>query len=278
MRLLRAFLAAALVVGAASQAAAEAGDPRPVRSETPAYRLVRVIVETHQALLFDKHRGTHVLVDVGDAIGDFDVVEIDADQVVLVRPGEGREYVLVAGESEVTSRVVDPYPTLPPPPPGKITFSAAMLLDPYPDPAEEVLRTVQAPEEQRAPEVEEPSPDEVPREVEAPPPPPPPRDQSFTVGRAELDAALDDFDAIAASVEMALVDGGVELITVKERSFFHKMGLRDGDLVRSVDGTVLRGLDDAAEVYARLAKATSFAVEVTRGGAELTLRYKISAK
>lgn len=264
MRLLRAVLAATLAIGSlgGGVARAEVVGDGAVKPETPPYRLVRIIADTHQALLFDKARGTHVLVDVGDAVGSYDVIEIDDDQIVLARPGEGREYVLVAGETSApTSRVADPYPSLPPPP-GEITFSAAMLLDPYPDGPSDLVAD---PEPVVEPAVEPP----------APPPPPP---TSFTVTREQLDAELGDFDAIGASVEMWIVEGGVELTVVAAGSFFHRMGLRDGDLVRAVDGTAIRGLDEAATVYARLATASAFAVELTRNGAPLTLRYTISAK
>lgn len=280
MRLFRAVLAASLVFGAAGAARAEADDHPAPKAETPPYRLVRIITDTHQALLFDKPRGTHVLVDAGDAVGGYDVVEIDDDQVVLSKAGSNREFVLIAGdEAAPTSRVVDPYPVLPPPPPGKITFSAIMLLDPYPD---DVLdpygsngfREVQAPDPEPAPA---PPPQEVaPPEEEAPPPPP--REQSVSVSRAVLDAELGDFDAIAADVTMVLSDDGVVLERVAQGSFFHRMGLRDGDLVTSVDGTVIHGLDDASAVYVRLAKSKKFVVEVTRAGAPLTLRYAITAK
>ena len=54
------------------------------------------------------------------------------------------------------------------------------------------------------------------------------------------------------------------------------MGLRDGDLVKKVDGTAIKGLDDAAAVYARLGKAKKFSVELERDGAPLTLRYQIT--
>jgi hypothetical protein len=43
-----------------------------------------------------------------------------------------------------------------------------------------------------------------------------------------------------------------------------------------VHGTVIRSLDDAAAVYARLARAKKFTVEIERGGAALTLSYKIT--
>jgi len=59
-------------------------------------RVVRVMPESHQALLFDKNRGTHVLADVGSLIGGYTVTEIDEDEVTL--SSQGREVVLAAPE------------------------------------------------------------------------------------------------------------------------------------------------------------------------------------
>jgi len=55
-----------------SLAFADAPSPSPVASASPAaarasvgLRVVRVLPETHQALLFDRDRGTHVLASIG---------------------------------------------------------------------------------------------------------------------------------------------------------------------------------------------------------------------
>jgi hypothetical protein len=289
MRLLARFaLGIALAGGVTSTAHAESSGAEPKREakpaatkkklKAPAYRLIRILPETNQALLLDKKRGKHVVVDVGESVGGFEVTEIDEDSVVLARPGESREYVLVAGEAPA-ARLADPYP-IPDPAP---TAPASPLLDPYADVLDpygsEGTHEVQAPEGQRA--SEEPPPPPPVRETVQPepspePPPPPPPPTSFTVKRGDLDDALSDFGAIEKAVDMALVDGAVELRRVEASSFFHRMGLRAGDRVLKVHGKVIRSLDDAAAVYARLAKAKKFTVEIERGGVALTLSYKIT--
>lgn len=280
MRLL-GLLVALGALAASAPALAETADPparsKKAKAKAPPYRLVRILPETHQALLLDKKRGKHVVVDVGEEVGGYEVTEIDEEHVVLARGGEGREYVLVAGESSPTSRVVDPYPM-----PDPVSPLSA-LLDPYPpgvlDPyGSEGTREVQAPSGQRAseeplPPREEPKVAEPSKPVEKPAEPPP---TSFTVHRKRLDAALSDFSKIEREVAMSIAAGGVRLDKVSKESFFHEMGLRDGDLVEKVDGTSIKGLDDAAVVYARLGKAKKFTVEIERDGAPLTLRYQIT--
>ena len=276
-------------MGALASAAAPAGaetapvDPpasaKKSKAKLPPYRLIRILPETHQALLLDKKRGKHVLVDVGEAVGGYEVTEIDEEHVVLARAqgDELREFVLVAGGAAPTTRLADPYPI-----PDRAP-AASPLLDPYPagvlDPyGSEGVREVQAPSGQRASD-EPPPPRPEPKVAEpsAPPErPAPPPQTSFTVHRKHLDAGLSDFSKIEREVSMSLASGGVRLDKVEKGSFFHDMGLRDGDLVEKVDGTAIRGLDDAAVVYARLGKAKKFTVEIERSGAPLTLRYTIT--
>jgi type II secretory pathway component PulC len=277
-------LCLALLVATPSLAAAETAKPAAKQKKLPPYRLVRILPETNQALLLDKNRGKHVLVDVGDSIGAYQVLEIESDQVVLGKENDSREYVLVAGEATPTTRVADPYP-MPDPVP---TTTTVTLLDPYPagvlDPyGSEGVREVQAPADQRAekkveapPPVKEEPKKEEPKKVEEVAPPAPVIQTEFTVVRKELNKALSDFGKIGKDLQMTVVDDGVSIDHVATDSFFFKMGLRDGDLVKKVDGKVIRGMDDAATIYARMGKMKKFTVEIVRAGAPLTLRYQIS--
>jgi membrane-associated protease RseP (regulator of RpoE activity) len=86
MRVLRIVLFSALTSGIAF-----AGSKVPLR-------VVRVMPETHQALLYDKTAGTHVLVELGKTIDGFTVEDIDEDEVTLVGDG-GAQVVLAAPDT-----------------------------------------------------------------------------------------------------------------------------------------------------------------------------------
>src|SRR5689334_4448113 len=81
---------------------ARAEDPataRPARPTGAAYskiplRVVRVMPESHQALLYDRSRSTHVLVEVGGKVDGYTVDEIDDDEVTLQLGG--KQFVLAA--------------------------------------------------------------------------------------------------------------------------------------------------------------------------------------
>src|SRR5215510_10466815 len=67
--------------------------PAPAKAKVP-LRVVRMLPETHQALLFDKEHDTHVLADVGGTVNGFKVEDIDDDEVTL--EGAAGEIVLTA--------------------------------------------------------------------------------------------------------------------------------------------------------------------------------------
>src|SRR3954470_12249722 len=107
MRFVAGLLALSLfapVVRADDTRPAEPSQPPP--SQPPAaaasnkvpLRVVRVMPESHQALLFDKDRGTHVLAELGGTVGDYTVEDIDDDEVIL--SSNGKEIVLAVPEPE----------------------------------------------------------------------------------------------------------------------------------------------------------------------------------
>jgi len=96
-------LASVLVLGSAAFAEEATPPPAPAPATTAApaptkkvgLRVVRVLDDTHQALMFDKAKGTHVLVDIGKQIDGFTVTDIDEDTVTLT--AEGGQQIVLAG-------------------------------------------------------------------------------------------------------------------------------------------------------------------------------------
>ncbi|MBA3456444.1 MAG: PDZ domain-containing protein [Deltaproteobacteria bacterium] len=100
MRLVAGLLALTLTGTFAFAEDAKAPEPQPTQPEPTrakvGLRVVKVMTESHQALLFDKNRGKHVVADVGSVIGGYTVMEIEEDEVTL--SSGGREVVLAAPE------------------------------------------------------------------------------------------------------------------------------------------------------------------------------------
>src|SRR5688572_19436072 len=81
---------------AAGSARAEAEAPNvPAPQVKPAkkklgrvpFRVVKLLPETSQALVYDQDRRAHVLVTEGDTLSGFSVVEVDDDHMVIAREG-----------------------------------------------------------------------------------------------------------------------------------------------------------------------------------------------
>jgi membrane-associated protease RseP (regulator of RpoE activity) len=258
-------------------------------------RVVRTLPDSHQALLFDKSRNTHVLADVGATIDGYLVEDIDDDEVTL--SANGTQVVLAA-----------PAPSLPAgPAKADLSKLAPMPLDPYGEP-ELRVRDVAAPADppdvtgapsapttasRPAPAPAAPAPAAPAPAAPAPadaaaafaaaltdsappqPTPAPAAGSPVVLGRHEVDVALSDFGALAGAVHGSFTPAGAKLESLAPGSLFAKAGLFAGDTVTAVDGKPLRTLDDAADLYVRATTARTVNVSVLRAGKPLTLRLSI---
>jgi type II secretory pathway component PulC len=164
MRLVVGLLALTLSgsIALANEAKTPEPQPEPVSvapaatRAKPGLRVVRILPESNQALVFDKNRGTHVLAEVGSSISGYTVESIDEDEVTL--SANGRELVLSAPEGTTAIKrslreekaapakkaPADPYAVAAPSDPYAIDASDSgdAPVDPY---AEPKVREVTAP-------------------------------------------------------------------------------------------------------------------------------------
>jgi hypothetical protein len=98
--------------------------------------------------------------------------------------------------------------------------------------------------------------------------------QRVVLRRAELDDALADFTVLASEAQIRVEGKRVRIAELSRGSFFHRLGLRKGDLVVSVAGDPVYDVDRAAAVYAKLKRADQFTIKLYRG----TQRMKIAVE
>lgn len=194
--------------------------------------------------------------------------------------------------------VIDPYGTLGPinsvtaPPGMRATASAstATVQSPAPSVVQPVVRAPAQPAMQPAPQpvqpvqpaqpvppVTRPAPGSAPQPDGAAPARAEPAKvvrESYTVSRREFDNAVMDFHALSKEIQIELAEQGVRIRDLARGSLFHRLGLRAGDVVLSVDEQPIRGVDDAAAVYARLMDAKKFVVQGKRGADTIILSYR----
>lgn len=100
-------------------------------------------------------------------------------------------------------------------------------------------------------------------------------DGSCTIPRREFDAAVADPDRLLRQVQFTEVSGGIRLYGVRAGSQVSALGFRNGDIIKSVNGT---GMDDQLGLlglYAGLGNTSTYNVRVARGGATQTRTIRI---
>jgi type II secretory pathway component PulC len=117
--------------------------PEAARPKVP-LRVVRLLPDSNQALLFDRARGTHVLADIGATIEGYLVEDIDDDEVTL--SANGAQIVLAAPDQSWRHRRGTDEASPPVTRTAKVVAKADPApLDPYVEGGDGVIRSVDAP-------------------------------------------------------------------------------------------------------------------------------------
>jgi hypothetical protein len=250
MSYVRKLLASVLLVGVsvAAASAANAGSaagadqqPMPEAAYAP-LDAVAIMLETGQALLFDETQNKYRTVMVGDLVAGWKVVAIEEARVLVLHDDQRDALALVAPPRTISS-VRLPQTVV------RVSKNGPVVVDCDPAPAVAAAAPPPAAPVVRAKPVA------------------PPEDPSapHRLTRGDLNRELSDFDRLGQAVDVVQAqNGGFRLVRVDKASWPYRMGLREGDVIRSVAGERLANIEDAARVYARLRQARTFTVEVDR--------------
>jgi general secretion pathway protein C len=104
---------------------------------------------------------------------------------------------------------------------------------------------------------------------------PPNRAQRVSLRRNMIDQAIQDVGKLATEIRIQPNEDGLSLSNIKPNSIFRRMGLRNGDVLKSVDGQQIRTVDDALRLYESLKSSDSVTVELQRRGTDRTINYNI---
>ena len=328
MRFVSALLFLALTGSVTLADEAKPADPKPeVSKRKVPLRVVKMLPETHQVLLLDRNRGTHVTAEVGQDIEGFIVDEISDDEVTLIAPN-GAEVILTAPDMTWRRRAaerkaaaakaakpslatapteaapVDPYADPEPtgittqptgevrvasangqaaPTPAPIVDGQWTPADPYADAnagitafAEAVgAEPAAAPAKPAATSGADDAAGALAAAATGSSAPAAPSASSFTLARAEVDAALGDFGATAVTFDAKFVADGLRIDSIAAGTILAKAGLKKGDTITAVDGKALRSFDDAADLYGRMQHARAATIVVQRTGKPVTLKIAI---
>ncbi|MBW2057665.1 MAG: hypothetical protein JRH07_03495 [Deltaproteobacteria bacterium] len=68
---------------------------------------------------------------------------------------------------------------------------------------------------------------------------------------------------------------GFKLLSIKRGSLFDRLGLRNGDVIREINGVFLDSPQKAIEIYGELESGRTISVGISRGGREQILNYDL---
>lgn len=68
---------------------------------------------------------------------------------------------------------------------------------------------------------------------------------------------------------------GLQVTNIAQNEYAKKVGLREGDIVMSVNGVKIRSVDEAYELANRLQKASTLRVDILRGGRSVPLTFNL---
>jgi len=69
---------------------------------------------------------------------------------------------------------------------------------------------------------------------------------------------------------------GFKITFVRRKSHFAKLGLRRGDIIRSINGEEINGYGTAFETYKNIGKAESLTLSIERGKEKMELEYEVN--
>jgi len=106
------------------------------------------------------------------------------------------------------------------------------------------------------------------------------RAQKITLRRAQIQSAMENVSDLMSQVKIRphFENGqpdGLTLSSLKPRSIFRKMGLRNGDIITGIDGSPIQTVDDALKFYENLTSSSNVALQLKRRGREKAIEYKI---
>jgi general secretion pathway protein C len=103
----------------------------------------------------------------------------------------------------------------------------------------------------------------------------------YTVDQAVLDEILENPEKLYTQVRVTPYkdDGGdisgYRMTGIRRKSVFYKLGIKNGDIVHSVNGQGLTSLSAAMDAYNSLGNSKSFNFDITRRKTKQTFEYEV---
>lgn len=108
----------------------------------------------------------------------------------------------------------------------------------------------------------------------------PPSPSTFVVDRESVDAATQDMNKLLTQARLVPnftggVADGFRIFSIVPDSLFEKAGLRNGDIIHSINGVELKDPEKAFQIYQLLKDSDRFVLDLVRAGQNLSLNYEV---
>ncbi|MEZ4322760.1 MAG: type II secretion system protein GspC [Myxococcota bacterium] len=106
-------------------------------------------------------------------------------------------------------------------------------------------------------------------------------DNNYAIDRSTLDKYLSDLEGISRMGRALLHRGpdgefdGYRLSAIRRNTIADKLGIRNGDIIHSVNGKPLNSMQSAMEAFNTMQNDANFKFEVTRRGQKVELGYEV---
>jgi len=106
-------------------------------------------------------------------------------------------------------------------------------------------------------------------------------DNKFAVDRALIDKYVGDIESISRMGRALLHRGpdgefdGYRLSAIRRNTLADQLGIKNGDVIHSVNGQSLNSVQGAMSAYQGMMSDSNFAFEITRRGQRVTMEYEV---
>ena len=98
----------------------------------------------------------------------------------------------------------------------------------------------------------------------------------YVVERDQLAAQMRTPDFLRQATIMPFKGGGFQVRQLQAGSLYEKLGLRAGDIIKSVNGQPVNSVEDAIRLYQEIPNIGAVQMEITRGGKPENLYYQFA--
>lgn len=96
-------------------------------------------------------------------------------------------------------------------------------------------------------------------------------DTQFEVERSAVPQIIQNYAQLAAGLRTRTTKDGVRLSGIKGNSILNTLGMKNGDVLKAINGFDMSDQDKALEAYAKLKTASHLSITVERGGSPSTI-------